>query len=113
MGATSVTGVGLGSADKKQKGSEHLRVGAEKIIGPRVVWADNVSLDGSGDATIKLPVLPGVTADYVVFATHQDTTTAAAISATVTVGASDTTVVVKGAANDGASVMIVKAGLAI
>jgi len=61
MSASSVTGVGQGSADKQgQKGSEHLFVGVEKLIGTRVVLSGYVTLSG-GTATVKLPQnLPGV-----------------------------------------------------
>ena len=48
MGASSATGVGHGSADKNQKGAEHLRVGAEKIVGPRIVFAGVATTNGSG-----------------------------------------------------------------
>lgn len=58
--AHSVTGVGPGSADKAgQKGSEHLFVGVEKLIGTRVVMSGYVALSG-GAATVILPQnLPG------------------------------------------------------
>ena len=67
MAASSTTGTGQGSADKKGfKGSEHLFVGVEKLIGPRVVFAGSVTLS-SGTATVKFPsTLPGVAADYIV-----------------------------------------------
>ncbi len=61
MGASSVTGVGQGSADKAgQKGSEHLYVGVEKLIGTRIVLSGVTKLTGS-TTVVKLPtVLPGV-----------------------------------------------------
>jgi hypothetical protein len=113
MGASSVTGVGLGSADKRQKGSEHMRLGAEKVIGPRVVYAGNHTLDGSGDLTIKLPVLPGATANYIVMATDSHVTAATAVAAAIVINSTETTVTLKGTAGQTAYVMIVKAGLAI
>jgi hypothetical protein len=60
MGASSVTGVGQGSADKAgQKGSEHLFVGVEKLIGTRVVECGYVNC--STTVVVTLPtVLPGV-----------------------------------------------------
>lgn len=69
MGASSVTGVGQGSADKKgHKGSEHLFVGVEKLIGTRIVYSGTVTLD-SGTATVVFgKELPGVDADYIVIA---------------------------------------------
>lgn len=113
MAATSVTGKGLGSADKKQKGSEHLRIGAEKILGPRVVYANKVTLDGSGNKTIVLPKLSGVVGDYIVIASHADTTAPAAVAASLAFNANDTTVTVKGAASDDVFVAIMKKGLAV
>lgn len=113
MGATSVTGTGLGSADKRQKGSEHLRVGAEKIIGPRVVYAGIHTLDGSGDLTIKLPAVTGSASDYVVVATDKGATAATAVGAELAVSDSATTITLKGTANQDVYVMLVKAGLAV
>jgi hypothetical protein len=113
MGASSVTGVGLGSADKRQKGSEHMRLGAEKVIGPRVVYAGNHTLNCSGDLTIKLPVLPGETANYIVMATDSHVSAATAVAAAIVINSTETTVTLKGTAGQTAYVMIVKAGLAI
>jgi hypothetical protein len=113
MGASSVTGVGLGSADKRQKGSEHMRLGAEKIIGPRVVYAGSHTLDGSGDLTIKLPLLAGVASNYVVIATDSHVSAATAVAASIAISSTVTTVTLKGTASQTAYVMIVKAGLAI
>lgn len=113
MAATSVTGVGLGSAVGSQKGSEHLSIGAEKIIGPRVVYAKLHTLDGSGDLTIKLPQLAGVSADYVVIATEAGVAAAAAVAASLTVATNATTIVLKGPANTVCNVLIVKTGLAV
>lgn len=112
MGATSVTGVGLGSADGSQKGSEHLSIGANKIIGPRIVYAHTVTLDGSGDATIKLSGFSGVTADYIVLATDANAS-ATAVSASVAISGTTTTVTVKGTAAHIIQVAVVKIGLAV
>lgn len=62
MGASSVTGVGQGSADKAgQRGSEHLFVGVEKLIGTRVVESGYVKIVTSTTVVVTLPtVLPGV-----------------------------------------------------
>lgn len=61
MAASSVTGVGQGSADKAgQRGSEHLFVGVEKLIGTRVVESGYVKMSDTTHV-VKLPtVLPGV-----------------------------------------------------
>lgn len=62
MGATSVTGVGPGSAEGQAKGpKERNFVGVEKLIGPRVVAAGVDALVG-GALSITLPEpLPGFT----------------------------------------------------
>lgn len=113
MGATSVTGVGLGSADKKQKGSEHMRLGAEKIIGPRIVYAKIVTLDGSGDLVVRLPALPGVAGDYVVMACDGNAAAAAAVAASLAITSGNTVITLKGPASSAVNVMVVKAGLAV
>ena len=83
MAASSVTGVGQGSADKSgQKGSEHLFVGVEKLIGTRVWYSDSVVLT-AGAQVVTLPEpLPGVDTDYIVVGSVQEvhTTTIAALS---------------------------------
>ena len=113
MAATSVTGKGLGSADRKQKGSEHIRLGTEKLIGPRAVAVGTVTLDGSGNATVILPVLTGVTANYLVFANDQNVSAAAAVGASLAISASATTLTIKGTASHLISYAIMKVGLAI
>ncbi len=113
MGATSVTGKGLGSADKRQKGSEHLRVGAEKIIGPRIVACGAGTLDGSGDLTIILPLPSGVIGDYMVFTTDAQATAAAATACTMTMVTDGLSLVFKGPAAGAIHYLVVKKGLAI
>jgi hypothetical protein len=67
MGASSVTGVGQGSADKKgHKGSEHLFVGVEKLIGTRIVLSGSVVLSGSTGAVTFPRTLSGSASDYLV-----------------------------------------------
>jgi hypothetical protein len=70
MTAASVTGIGQGSADKAgQKGSEHLFVGVEKLVGTRIVLS-GVGLSASHVATVVFPApLPGVATDYAIFLT--------------------------------------------
>lgn len=111
MGATSVTGVGPGSADNK--GSERMSLGAEKIIGPRVVYAGSVTTDSSGDAVIKLPELAGAASDYVVVATEAGVAAAAAVAASLAVSGGVSTVTVKGPVSTAVAVLVVKAGLAV
>lgn len=66
MGATSVTGVsGPGSVSGINKGSEHMSLGVERLIGPRVVAAGTKTLT-STTGTVVIPALSGVVGDYVV-----------------------------------------------
>jgi hypothetical protein len=113
MTATTVTGRGLGSADKKGKGDEHLRVGAEKLIGPRAVAIGKFTLDGSGDGTVKLPVLTGTAANYLVLANDTNTSAAAAVGASLAIGSGVTTLTLKGTAAHVISYGVFKLGLAI
>jgi hypothetical protein len=113
MAAQSVTGKGLGSADKRQKGSEHARLGSEKIIGPRCVAVGSVTLDGSGDGVVKLPALTGVTANYLVFANSQTTSSATAVGCSLAISGSTTTLTIKGTANHVISYSIQRVGLAV
>jgi hypothetical protein len=112
MGATSVTGVGLGSADGSNKGSPHMTLGAEKLVGPRVVAADAVTLSGT-TLTVKLPNLGGSASDYIVNVTDADTTAADACAATLTMDATATTVSLKGPSGGLVYYSIIKKGLAI
>jgi len=113
MGATSVTGKGLGSASGKNKGSSHMTIGAEKLVGPRVVACDEVTLDGSGDLVVKLPVLSGVAADYVCIATDSHATAATPCACALTMDSSTTTLTFKGTAAQTVAYSVIKKGLAI
>ena len=112
MTATSVTGIGLGAA-KNQKGSEHMTLGTGHLVGPRVVAADDATLDGSGDLTVVLPALSGVVGDYIVTANDSDATAAAAVAASMAMDGSSTTLTLKGPASGVVVYSIIKKGLAI
>lgn len=113
MTASSVTGRGLGSADGKNKGSEHMTLGVEKLLGPRIMAADEVTLDGSGDEVVVLPLFPGVVGDYTVSVTDTNATAAAACAGALAFTANSTTLTIKGPANSTVSYVIVKKGLAL
>lgn len=110
MGATSVTGVGQGSVEGSNMGSKHWTVGVGRLLGPRVMVADEVTLS-TGAATVKLPLLSGVVGDYVVVAT--DKTAAAAVKAVLTFNANDTTITFAGTSSDVIQYAIIKKGLAL
>lgn len=68
MGASSVTGVGQGSADKHNKGSEHTTLSVDHLIGPRVVDMGSVVLATGtpSTATVKFgTALSSATGYYV------------------------------------------------
>lgn len=66
MGAASVTGVGLGSAEGSNKMNEHVSLGVSRLIGTRVVAA-GVATTSSGAATVTFPqVLPESNTNYIV-----------------------------------------------
>lgn len=113
MVATSATGVGKGSADKKNKGSEHLTISANKIIGPRVVFAKQVTLDSSGDLVVNLPLLSGSATDYIVLATDAAAAAAAAVAAALTFAGGGTVLTLKGPTSSAVNVLVVKSGLAV
>jgi hypothetical protein len=113
MACTTVTGRGLGSADKRQKGSEHDRLGAEKLIGPRAVAIGTVTLDGSGVGSVILPVLTGTTSNYLVLCTDTNTSAAAAVGASLAISASATTLSIKGTASHVIQYGVFKVGLAV
>ncbi len=66
MGATSVTGVGPGSADGLNKGSEHMTLGVGNLIGPKVVVSGTSTLV-AGAKVVNYGTLGGAIADYVLF----------------------------------------------
>jgi len=71
MAASSVTGVGNGSADGSNKGSERMTLGVTHLIGPRIQAAGTVVL-AAGVATITFPQpLSGSEANYVVMLTPE------------------------------------------
>lgn len=63
MGATSVTGKGVGSAEGKNKGTARMTLGTTHLIGPRVVAAGSATLTGS-TFVVEFPTLSGVVGDY-------------------------------------------------
>jgi len=115
MAATTVTGKGLGAADGQNKGSEHQTLGVGHLIGPRIMVAGDTTVDGSGDGSVVLPALDGTVGDYVVMATDQDATAAAAIAVQMAMDATSTTLTVKGpsAAGHPVGYAIVKKGMAL
>jgi hypothetical protein len=113
MAATSVTGKGLGHA-VSVKGSEHQSLGAEKLVGPRVVVCDTVTLTGTS-ATVILPLLSGVVGDYIVLATDADSTAAAAVAAQIALDSVNerTIVSLTGPSSGVVAYSIVKKGIAL
>lgn len=112
MTAQSVTGIGLGHA-KNQKGAQDVHLGTSHLVGPRVVAADAATLNSSGNVVIKLPLLSGTAANYIVTVTDADTTAATACAASLVLDGTSTTVTLKGPNNGAVQYSIIKRGLAI
>lgn len=108
MGATSVTGVGQGSVEGMDMGRKEYTVAANRLVGPRVIAADQKVLV-SGAATVVLPKLSGVVGDYIVLVANK--TSAVAVGGVLTFGANDTTVTLAGTGTNTVQWAIVKAGL--
>lgn len=108
MGATSVTGVGRGSADGKNKGSIHTTLGVDNLIGPRVMAAGTATLD-TGAASVVLPAMDGVSADYIVQVT--DTTSAAAVKGSLAITSTATTLTLAGTGSHVLAWSVIKVGI--
>lgn len=111
MGATSVTGVGQGSAAAYgggNKGSEHMALGVHRLIGPRVVGCGDVTLNASGLATVYFPTLPGGPDLYCPFLSFE---CGPGVTAPCWSTFNATSFVVSGGANENVCWQIVKKGL--
>lgn len=108
MAATSVTGVGLGSAEGKDMGRKEHSIGVDRLIGPRVVAAGRVTLS-TGSGTAVLPLLDGVVTDYIVIAT--DRTAAAAVKAVLAFNTNDSTITFTGTSSDVIQYAVIKVGI--
>lgn len=89
MAASSVTGVGQGSADGRNKGSEHMTLAVNKLIGPRLVSCGAVVLGGgtpSSGAVTFTQTLTSATGYFVVATPVGSTTGAVNVSAVATTG---------------------------
>lgn len=109
MGASSVTGVGQGSCEGVNMGSKHHSMGANRLVGPRVIAAGTAT-SASGTATVLLPKISGDATDYVVMVTDTNAT-AAAVSGSLANNTNDTTLTLKGTDTHVLSWSIVSVGL--
>lgn len=108
MGATSVTGVGTGSAEGSNKGSqERQTLGVGHLIGPHIVAAGKAALI-SGAATAVVPV-SGVTADFILLVSNQ--TDGTAVNGTFSVSGNIATLTFAGSGADVVGYAVVKIGL--
>ena len=108
MGATSVTGVGQGSAEASCKGAQGRQtLGVGHLIGPHVVSAGTTTLAG-GTKALEIAPLTGVVADYIVLAT--DYTAAAAVKAVLTVSSDIWTITFTGTSTDVIQYAVVSVG---
>jgi hypothetical protein len=104
MGATSVTGKGLGSAEGMNKGTSRMTLGTGHLIGPHIVAAGNFTLTGSTGA-VEIPTLPGVVGDYS-FHVTADTANAVHVTSKAVTGFT-----INGTSGQVVSWMVVKNGL--
>ena len=112
MAATSVTGIGHGSAEATSRGpKERGFIGAEKILGPRIVAAGKVTLS-STPATVVLPAFEGVRADYIVLATDVTVASATAVTANLVITSNATTLSFKGTGTNVINYTVIKVGMA-
>ena len=109
MAATSVTGVGMGSADGANKGSSHMTLGVDHLIGPRIMAAGTGVLSG-GALTVILPALDGVTGDYMVLC-GDASGSAAATSASMAITADTTTLTLAGTGSNTVKWAVIKVGI--
>jgi hypothetical protein len=110
MGATSVTGVGQGSSEPYNKGAQGRQtLGVGHLIGPHVVYAGSQGLT-AGAATVEIPPLTGVAADYVVIASSQDASSPAGASGTLALSSGIWTVTLGGNGTDVVSFIVVSVG---
>jgi hypothetical protein len=104
MGATSVTGKGLGSAEGMNKGTARMTLGSDHLIGPHVVAAGNFTMTGA-TGVVQIPTLSGVVADYS-FHVTADTANSVHVTAKAVTGFT-----INGTNGQVVSWMIVKNGL--
>ncbi len=114
MAASSVTGIGHGSAEGSNKGNEHVSLGVGHLIGPHVVAAGRVTLS-SNVASIQFPVPTTTAGDYIVTvsAVNASTANACVVTGFSVDGNADATLGVKGAgASDVVNWAVIKTGIA-
>lgn len=86
MGATSVTGVsGVGTSAGNSKGSPHMSLSVNKLIGAHIVAAGKGTCTGT-TLSVEIPTLAGAVTDYVVLLTPT-TSTVAYVSTALVAGA--------------------------
>ncbi len=110
MGATSVTGVGFGSAEAHNKGAYGRQtLGVGHLIGPYIAAAGSVTLV-AGAATVQLPPLSDDETEWVTFVSSTDASSPAAVSCSAV--QSDWTIDIVGGGTETVNYMVVKAATA-
>ena len=105
MGATSVTGVGAGSAEGLTKGApERQTLGVGHLIGPHIVNAGSKALS-SGAASVVFP-LTGSTSDFILLVSNHTDGTAG--NGTLAIASNVCTLTLAGTASDGVGYAVVK-----
>lgn len=113
MGASSVTGVsGHGTVAGVQKGSEHMSLGVERLVGPRHVYVGKVTL-AAGAATLEIPLPTTDVDDYVVQATNMTGDVAVGVDAfAIDADTKVATIGIAGTGTDVVAVTVLKVGYA-
>lgn len=85
MAASSVTGVGPGSADGLNKGSSHMTLDGQKLIGPRLVNCGSASLTSGTPSQATVPFTKTLTSatGYYAHATPVGATSGSAVDLAV------------------------------
>ena len=111
MGASSVTGKGVGAAGN-QRGPANGRDYFVAKVSPHVVKAGTVTLDGSGDATVTFSApLANAAAKYVVIATNiNSSATAVSVVSQNDVSSQFANFVLKGTASKVVNYIVVSVG---
>jgi hypothetical protein len=105
MGATSVTGVGAGSAEGVTKGApERQTLGVSHLIGPYIAKAGSATLS-SGAASVVFP-LTGSTSDFILLVSNQ--TDGTAVNGTLAISSNVCTLTLAGTGSDVVGYAVVK-----
>ena len=112
MGATTTQGTGPGSVSKMVKGNGHMNLEVSRLVGPKIVAAGRIALDGD-KGYVYIPAPIGTVHDYVVILTNNGPERAYVSNPLAMVATSNQWAFqVAAGSNDTVNYMVVKIGLA-